>query len=503
MKAFKIFKKRDEDVIDVQTLSAVSHAELCQIVIKFHSELKEASHAIESYEESSKLIKKELLTSNEELQLYKTHCEELQNVAQRLSVENESFNTLIQSKTQEIKYFRDKTNELEKNSENAKNISAILNELEAIKAKNSENLEKINAMASEKEISKIEKLQNENEIKSLKTRAEEINKKNQDLEMSLKAKHEEYYKIKSDNKLLKNKLKQTEAIVKDQDAVIKGKDHRISELESNYESLSNSLKTKSEKLESYELSFESTINSYKAEVQKKDHQIQQLQKKAEEDLKKEIEKNDLKLNKTIEDYKLKITMLELENSNNQTEISKLRSELQQVFNNLKNCQEILESVQKKRELAKQEVLKLTQKLESNNIERVPVKPQPTSSQNIVSGSLSEYKGLQILKSQLDILYKALMDLMLSANTIRDPHTRVTRYQISSEEFSKFEKDLNKVVMNVHEATDNPNFIETNQGWIGKISNWGPSKLLSCMSNNNRVPSANPPEKRRASYKGFF
>ena len=499
----KYFKKKDEDRLDLNTLSTVSHEELSQIVIKFHSELKDASHMLEIQEESSKQLKKELSKSTEELKLYKTHCEDLQSHAQKIAIENDSLNTLVESKNQESKYFREKNAELEKLCENSKNFASVIAELDLFKNKNKESIDKISVMNSEKEFHLKEKAHHEIEIKILKERYEDIVKKILELEGALKVKTEELQKSKSEAKTTKSSLKDIQQQAKEMEAIINGKTQRISELEANCKSLSIHLSEKASQLETVEFKYESLNDTMNQKISEKESLLTQYKEKFEHEVRAKIEENTSILSKNLEDYKIKITSLEIERSQNFIEIQKISKELQETTAHLKSCQESLESVQKKRELAKEEVLKLTQKLE-NSHERVPVRPiHSILPQSIPTPSVPEYKAIQILRVQLDTLYKSLMDLMLTANTIRDSVTKLITYQIPSDDFSKFEKDLNKVVMNVHEASENPNFIEQGPGWMGKISNWAPSKLLSCMSSDNRMAANNPPEKRRASYKGFF
>ncbi|OMJ84857.1 hypothetical protein SteCoe_13984 [Stentor coeruleus] len=158
-------------------------------------------------------------------------CEEFQNFAQKSSMESDSYKTLLESKTQEVKYFRDKNVELEKTNESVKNLNSILVELESLRQKTKEMSEKIVLMISEKELHMKEKVHYENEIRSFKDRQEEIIKKYQDCENMLKQKSEEYFKVKAENKSLKQNAKELDKDVKEMEAVVKGKSHRISELE--------------------------------------------------------------------------------------------------------------------------------------------------------------------------------------------------------------------------------------------------------------------------------
>ncbi|OMJ76515.1 hypothetical protein SteCoe_24091 [Stentor coeruleus] len=507
----KLFKKREEDTLDMHTLSTVSHTELCQLVLRFHTELKDAGHHIESSEEQIKQLKKDLNNSIEQAQLYKNHCEDLQNFAQKSSMESDSYKTLLESKTQEVKYFRDKNVELEKISESVKNLNSILAELESLRQKNKEMNEKIVLMTSEKELHTKEKTHYENEIRSFKDRQDEVIKKYQDCENLLKQKSEEYFKVKADNKSLKQNVKELDKVCKEMEAVVKGKSHRILELETQCNGMVTNLQEFKEKINTLEIDHETEKDELKKELKEKTAQLEIIHDKMDKETAAKIEEINSNLMKSLEDYKIKITSLEIERSNYSSTIQKLNNEISDLQCSLKTTQEDLELSQKKRELAKEELIKLTQKFENmSNLDR----PSNKTTQSLVNqslllqrqvlpGSIQEHKALQILKFQLDTVYKALMELMLSANTTRDSMTNSIQYSITSEDFSRFEKDLNKVVMNAKEAAENPNFIDQGPGWMGKISNWAPSKFFSCMNHEDRLNVPNPPEKRRSSYKGFF
>jgi chromosome segregation ATPase len=498
-----LFKKREEDIIDIQTLSTVSHQELCQIVIKFHAELKEAGQKLESQSESLKALK----NANDELSLYKTHSESLQGCIQQMSIENESYKTIIESRNHEQKYYKEKVAELEKICENAKNVPSILAELEIFKAKAKEAQEKNASLTAEKEFHVKQIAHYESEQKLLEKRQEDYQKRVNDTENALKVKTDEYFKVKQDNKNLKVKIKEKEAEVKDLDAVNKGKAHRIQELETQVNSLVLSQENLKKLLEESEGKIEDLTENLKNEKTNKDSVISEMKEKLEKETSEKLQNLSQNLLKSIEDYKIKITTLEIEKSSNFSQIQKLTQDLESLEKQLKTTQDSLETSQKKRNLAKEELLKLTQKLESVSHDRAPVKPLHNFvSVNVSTSSLPEHKAVGVIKSQLDTLYKSLMDLMLSANTTRDAVSKSILYHIGAEDFSKFEKDLNKIVMNAHEAAENPVFVEQGSGWAGRFSNWAPSKFFSCMSNDrqaDRSTTSNAPEKRRSSYKGFF
>ena len=500
-----LFKKRDEDIIDIQTLSTVSHQELCQIVIKFHSELREAGQKLESQSESLKQLK----NANDEMSLYKAHSESLQSCIQQMSIENESYKTIIESRNEELRFYKERIAELEKICESAKNVPSILAELEVFKAKAKDALEKVSSLTQEKEFHIKQIAHHESEKKLLEKRAEDYQKRINDTENALKGKTDEYFKVKQDNKTLKAKLKEKEAEVKELEAVSKGKAHRVNELETQLNNLTQTCEKNQRLLEDSDSKIEELTEKLKSESNSKISAINEIQDTLRKETAEKLQSLSQNFEKSVEEYKIKITSLEIERSSNFSQIQKLNQDLEDLQKDLKAAQESLETSQKKRNLAKEELLKLTQKLESSH-DRAPIKPvhnvHSLVSANPPASTLIEHKAVGVIKNQLDTLYKSLMDLMLSANTTRNPVNQAILYHIGSEDFSKFEKDLNKIVMNAHEASENPSFVEQGTGWTGRFSNWAPSKFFSCMSNErqaDRSTASNAPEKRRSSYKGFF
>ena len=502
-----LFKKRDDDTIDIQTLSTVSHQELCQIVIKFHSELKEAGQKLESQSESLKQLK----NANDEMSLYRTHSESLQGCIQQMSIENESYKTIIVSRDEELRFYKGKIAELEKVCESAKNVPSILAELEIFKAKAIDALEKVSSLTQDKELYIKQIAHFESEQKLHEKRAEDYQKRINDTELALKCKTDEYFKVKQDNKTLKTKLKEKEAEIKELEAVSKGKAHRVTELETQSASLAQTCESNKRTIEEAESKIEDLTEKLKSETSSKLAAIAEIQDTLRRETAEKLQTMSQNFEKSVEEYKIKITSLEIERSSNFSLVQKLNQDLQDLQKALKTTQDSLEASQKKRNLAKEELLKLNQKLE-NSHDRVPVKPVHNmlnlnlAQPNPQASTLMEHKAVGVIKSQLDTLYKSLMDLMLSANTTRNPANQEILYHFRSEEFSKFEKDLNKIVMNAHEAAENPSFVEQGTGWTGRFSNWAPSKFFSCMSNErpaDRSTTSNAPEKRRSSYKGFF
>ena len=461
---------------------------------------------------------KQLKNANDEMSLYKAHSESLQSCIQQMSIENESYKTIIESRNEELRFYKERITELEKVCESAKNVPSILAELEVFKAKAKDATEKVTSLTQEKEFSIKQIAHHESEKKLLEKRAEDYQKRISDTENALKSKTDEYFKVKQDNKTLKAKLKEKDAEVKELEAVSKGKAHRVNELETQLNSLTQTCEKNQRLLEDSEGKIEELTEKLKSETNSKTSAINEIQDTLRKETADKLQSLSQNFEKSVEEYKIKITSLEIERSSNFSQIQKLSQDLEDLQKSLKTTQESLESSQKKRNLAKEELLKLTQKLE-NSHDRVPIKPVHNvqnvhNSHNVLNfptanpqaSTLMEHKAVGVIKNQLDTLYKSLMDLMLSANTTRNPVNQAILYHIGSEDFSKFEKDLNKIVMNAHEATENPGFVEQGTGWTGRFSNWAPSKFFSCMSNErqaDRSTTSNAPEERRSSYKGFF
>lgn len=100
-------------------------------------------------------------------------------------------------------------------------------------------------------------------------------------------------------------------------------------------------------------------------------------------------------------------------------------------------------------------------------------------------SNTEFKAMLALKNALDSVYRMLMKLMVSATTTNSDNHQVA-YIIRSSDFAQFERELNRVVMDVHEACEHPTLMDsyTDTSWSARISNavsnLTTSRLLSCV-----------------------
>lgn len=169
--------------------------------------------------------------------------------------------------------------------------------------------------------------------------------------------------------------------------------------------------------------------------------------------------------------------------------------------------EMLEAAQKKREQARTEVIKLSQKLEQRPS---PMKEEASPLPSFFPGPIDihEARILPRLKFEVEQIYKSLMKALLSAKDSPYPSDDLTKevrgLLMESELFSEVERKLNDLVMHVHEGMDalEPDSLvdDSPQSWSGMITSAvagvrqavkavGPVKLFSCMPNSREHPTA--------------
>lgn len=150
-------------------------------------------------------------------------------------------------------------------------------------------------------------------------------------------------------------------------------------------------------------------------------------------------------------------------------------------------------LQRKREMAKAEVLRLNHKIETQS--------SPGTQQwlklNSASVNPQDWSALASIRHELEVLYKQLMMLMMNARTSEGLKLD---YLISADDFAQFERRLNNLFMQVHESMDctetepaqEPSGTES---WGTKfsgavssirqsVSSRGPVKLFSCMTGDS-------------------
>ena len=151
----------------------------------------------------------------------------------------------------------------------------------------------------------------------------------------------------------------------------------------------------------------------------------------------------------------------------------------------------LDRALKKREVAKNEVLKLNKKLEtlSQEPKSSPDKFGELFKLDNSDPSPAEQNSMYLLKKELEFLYKDLMNMIMNGSTTSAGDSLA--YTISSEDFSNFERRLNNALVQVKEALDSPAEVATENSWSSKFSSAvarvkdnmsekGPVKIFSCI-----------------------
>ena len=154
--------------------------------------------------------------------------------------------------------------------------------------------------------------------------------------------------------------------------------------------------------------------------------------------------------------------------------------------------EQLEKSNQKRELARNEIMKLTQRIGSSLPPKAPTSQIEATVKIPETISRQEVDLLNFLKTEIDNMYKNLMKIISGCDG--------TFYQIKIEDFSYFEKRINNIAMQLHEQLEeisdekviNSKEIATNSK---PSKGRTPIKLFSCMADQDDAPRLIPKPKR--------
>lgn len=95
----------------------------------------------------------------------------------------------------------------------------------------------------------------------------------------------------------------------------------------------------------------------------------------------------------------------------------------------------------------------------------------------------ESSVLEVIKEQFNILYKALMRLLMEAVTLKSKKNEVF-YKILASDFGMFEREFNGLMMNISEAVESR---EEGRGFFSRMGNMigrHGQKLFSCVPNTD-------------------
>jgi chromosome segregation ATPase len=203
----------------------------------------------------------------------------------------------------------------------------------------------------------------------------------------------------------------------------------------------------------------------------------------------------------VEDRDKEIRRLENDAHGLKSQIDSYKFELSNHEKENKNLKESIDKIQKKRELAKQEVIKLSTKLSSTHKEKPPVSPathvmeSPAFKICFSEAVGSELGVLPKVKTEVDSIYKQLMKVMMNSCSYTNP-TQGVSYSISSLEFSQLERRLNNLLMQIHETIENPPPEPVQDTWLNPVTSAlnniknrkTPIRLFSCMTSQDNNPT---------------
>jgi myosin heavy subunit len=503
--------------------------ELVGIIFKFDLEVKNLNKELASAKETLGSMKTELPKVQEESLLYKQHNENLQSECNKLASDlNEAVTALdskqaqydllksqLESRDQLILSYKSQIQDLEKQvldlqitgltfdageeiiklkkslEESSKHTAEInelkiqnkiqeneINKMSAMITENKEQIrmwrEKTNAFEHARTEVETELFKKKSEVEGLVQEITKLNflKESSDTEIRALKENSNQKDIKFHKKILKLEALQAQNIELQQKYSVLKYELDSSRIKFQEDLIASQERSKQEK--------EACENVFTLKIQELEQEIQSISKIKSDHMSLESELSKLqKINKDQQDT-LSNTLTELHQKT--VKINSLELENAKISENLVKSN-------KKRELARSEIIKLNQKLEQYSSQK--------SNQSILepilklSAKPKEVSILTALKPELDSTYKSLMN-MISSND-------QTHYSIKIEDFTAFEKRFNNIVMTLHEQIDE---ISQNQSTSLKVPNLvnksigrNPIKLFSCISDQDEAPRLIPKPKK--------
>ena len=505
-------------------------SELVSIIFKFDQEVKNLNKELSSAKEYTLSMKTEYPKSQEQLALYKHHNETLQSECNKLATDlNEAvaslesntsqvdvLKTQLASRDEVIRSFDLQIRDLEKQVldlqfngipfEAGDEIVKLKNQVEEAHKSNAEIGElKIMNKVLEGEVSKLvaSVTEGKEQIRMWKDKAGLFENARKELEVQI-------HKKNSETEALANEISKLQFLKESSDTEIRALKESLSHKDMK---LKKKL-VKIETLQEQNIDFQQRTSVMKYELdflkQKSQDDQKALQVKCEQD-KQEIENIYSEKNKALEIEiqvlnKRKEEFLSLEaemaallrtNKGQQDSLTNLLTEIHQktikitaLESEITRLSDQLKKSNQKRELARNEILKLSQRLGCS----LPSKPAISQIEATIKAPMSrqEIDLLDFLKIEIDTMYKNLMKIISGCDG--------TFYQIKIEDFSFFEKRINNMAMQLHEQLEEISDEKiVNRREIATTSKpskgRAPIKLFSCMADQDDAPRLIPKPKR--------
>lgn len=509
------------------SLYSLPVAELVTIIFKFDQEVKTLNKDLSQSLSQLQTNKADLSKLQEESALYKENKETLQLECNRLARELNEALTSLDSKQAQLDLFR---NQLSSKDELVANYKARITDLEK--------------QNCELQLTGID-LSSSNEMDKFRTKLEDaakleatvhdLNMKNKSMEAEISKMSATISDDREQIRMWREKTNVFENARKEAEQELGKKKVEIEELKSN----STKLHFLKESAETENRSLKESVNQKEIRIQKKiakidtlttsNSELQQqvsilryendmIKKKFAEDLETVLDKarmdkqnievdfqlKIMKLNEELSAFKEmiksgnefeeKLKIIQSENcllsqqlTNTLTESHEKQRKLDENLLELQKLKDSLEKSNKKRELAKSEILKLNQKLE------VMQKTSYSEPARIKSCTQEEMDVLTSFKSDIDVLYKSLINLIYEVDK--------DLYKVKIVDFTTFEKKMNNIVMTLHEQIaeaqiEKPASLSVPQQVAKAIKGRTPIKLFSCIADQEDAPPRLIPKPKR-------
>lgn len=514
--------------VNSNSLYSLPAAELVTIIFKFDQEVKTLNKELNSLRDQQQATKSDLSKLQEESVLYKENRETLQLECNRLARELNEAVTSLDSKQAQLDLFKSQLISKDEIVSNYKSRISVLEkqncdlQLSGMNLSSSADTDKIRAKLEES--NKQEALIQDLELKT-KTLETEVNKlcliisddKEQlrmwrdktnlfenarnEAESELAKKKSEVEELKSEKVRLLFLKESADTEIRSLKESVNQKEMRIQKKLAKVEHLQETVN---------DLQQKTSIMRYENDMikQRFTEDLKILQEKATEGklaMEEEFEGKIAKLNEEINALKAtaetadeicsKLKAVESEKSmltqqltNTITELHEKQRKITELSEENTKLKEELEKANNKRELARNEVFKLTQKLE------VLQKTSQSESVKIAKKcTVEEMSVLNAIKNELDPLYKSLIKLILDVEK--------DCYRVKIVEFTCFEKKMNNLVMMLYEQIEDlqveKSVALTVPQQAPKVAKGRtPIKLFSCMADQDEAPPRLIPKPKR-------
>lgn len=493
--------------VESSQLSNKPPKELVQIIYRYDAEVKRLHKVLDE----SKVSSFDLSKAREETQLYKMHMEALQKHAQGVSEELEDMKLLLDSRAKEIGLLKGqlgvKDKHLSQLTDQARERET--NEMQAAQ----QSIKRL-----EKEVIQKAVLTSslQDDIILLMDKAANLERDCKETDLALhkerleaEASRGELIRVNFQRQSLETEVKALKESLARTDEKLRQKESKLDDLQNTLLEKQTELTSLRQEGEAQRFEFTRSASLIEETACKEVEKLQAALQAEREGRKQDSELMQSQIDKISSELTATEEKARTQASNGgyaEVELKLLRQTCESAINRANTLEvekakldDSLIKLQQKREMAKAEVLRLSQRLETQSSpgSKQWMKINPTNVQP------QDWSTMVSIGHELEVLYKQLMTMMMNARTSGGSKFD---YLISSDEFSQFERRLNNLFVQVHDCIDVPEMHpehvtpeqvqpEPPQSWGTKLSGAvssirqsvtgrGPVKLFSCMTGDS-------------------